>query len=94
MAETNGCSNSLEGGFEQRASHYNFHSMYITNLLKNILGISWRIMLVCKLEIMWFWYKACNAHIIRVHVKLLSFIPIVLRILLQVTGLHVLFVCV
>jgi len=43
--------------------------MYITNLLKNILGISWRILLVCKLEIKWFWYKACNVHIVRVHVK-------------------------
>jgi hypothetical protein len=42
----------------------------ITNLLKNILGISWRILLICKLEIMWFWY-ACNVHIDRVHVKYL-----------------------
>jgi len=43
----------------------------ITNLLKNILGISWRILLVCKREIMWFWYEACNVHIVRVHVKYL-----------------------
>jgi hypothetical protein len=44
----------------------------ITNLLKkNSFGISWRIQLVCKQEIMWFWYKACNVYIVRVQVKYL-----------------------
>jgi hypothetical protein len=47
------------------------HVYNITNLLKNILGISQRILLVCKLEKMWFWYKVCNVHIVSVQVKYL-----------------------
>ena len=45
----------------------------ITNLLKkkNIFGMIWRILLVCKQEIRWFWYKACNVYIVRVQVKYL-----------------------
>jgi len=43
--------------------------MTFTNLLKNSFGISWIVLLVCKQEIIWFWYKASNVFI--VHVKYL-----------------------
>jgi hypothetical protein len=46
--------------------------MTFTNLLKNNVGVSWRTVLVCKLEIMQFWYKACNVSVVRVYVKYLS----------------------
>ena len=44
----------------------------ITNLLEKKLfqGIVENTA-VCKQEIMWFWYKAYNVHIVRVHVKYL-----------------------
>jgi len=45
--------------------------MTFTNLLKSNVGISRRILLVCKLEIMHFWSKACNVSVVRVYVKYL-----------------------
>jgi len=45
--------------------------MYITNLLKKVLGYYGEYCLCGKQEIMWFWYKAYNVYIVRMHVKYL-----------------------
>jgi hypothetical protein len=37
----------------------------ITNQLKNSFRITWRILFICKQEIMWFYIKVCKVHAVK-----------------------------